>query len=200
MVIDEQSHHSRTYAKIELFLCSLNFALWSFFNSVDQILLNIDQHTLKFIYSEKATKCCEISTLLLTGTIQDKSKVEILQCFVAFSEYMNFTLVNKFLNCIPLTSSVPPTQIVLLTQFVNDHFILLHSSCTKMMMLKLLKCLLSLLYYYEEGNFRFSNFLNKRPELGELKMIMTSFSQDRIFLFHSETSITGLNPWLLIYS
>jgi hypothetical protein len=45
---------------------------------------------LKFIYSEKAPKFCEISTLLLTGTTQDKSKVEISQNFGAFSEYMNF--------------------------------------------------------------------------------------------------------------
>ena len=34
-------------------------------------------HYIKFIYSEKATKFCEISTLLLTGTTYDKSKVEI---------------------------------------------------------------------------------------------------------------------------
>ena len=46
--------------------------------------------TLKVIYSEKATQFCEISTLLLTGTTLDKSKVEISQNFVAFSEYMNF--------------------------------------------------------------------------------------------------------------
>ena len=45
---------------------------------------------LKFIYSEKATKFCEIFTLLLTGTTCDKSKVKISQNFVAFSEYMNF--------------------------------------------------------------------------------------------------------------
>ena len=45
---------------------------------------------LKFIYSEKATKLCEIFTLLLTGTTLDKSKVKISQNFVAFSEYMNF--------------------------------------------------------------------------------------------------------------
>ena len=45
---------------------------------------------VKFVYSEKATKFFEISTLLLTGTTWDKSKVEILQNFVAFSEYMNF--------------------------------------------------------------------------------------------------------------
>ena len=46
---------------------------------------------LKFIYSEKATKFCEISTVDLTGTIQDKSTVEILQHFVAFSEYKTLT-------------------------------------------------------------------------------------------------------------
>ena len=46
---------------------------------------------LKFIYSEKGTKFCKISTVDLIITTQDKSTVEILQRFVAFSEYMNFT-------------------------------------------------------------------------------------------------------------
>ena len=41
---------------------------------------------VKFIYSEKATKFCEISTLLLIG----KSKMEISQNFATFSEYMTF--------------------------------------------------------------------------------------------------------------
>ena len=45
---------------------------------------------LKFIYSEKATKFCEIFTLLLTVCTAVKSKVKISQNFVAFSEYMNF--------------------------------------------------------------------------------------------------------------
>ena len=45
---------------------------------------------LKFIYSEKATKFSEISTLLLSYVVPVKSKVEISQNFVAFSEYMNF--------------------------------------------------------------------------------------------------------------
>ena len=45
---------------------------------------------LKFIYSEKATKFCEISTLLLSYVMPVKSKVKISQNFVAFSEYMNF--------------------------------------------------------------------------------------------------------------
>ena len=45
---------------------------------------------VNFIYSEKATKFCEISTLLLSYVVAVKSKVEISQNFVAFSEYMNF--------------------------------------------------------------------------------------------------------------
>ena len=45
---------------------------------------------VKFIYSEKAKNFCEISTLLLSYVVPVKSKVEISQNFVAFSEYMNF--------------------------------------------------------------------------------------------------------------
>ena len=45
--------------------------------------------SIKFVYSEKATKFCEISTLLLSTVHTDKGKVEILQNFVAL-EYMNF--------------------------------------------------------------------------------------------------------------
>ena len=46
---------------------------------------------VKFVYSEKATKFWEIATLLLSTAHTDKSKVEILQNFVAFLGYMNFT-------------------------------------------------------------------------------------------------------------
>ena len=45
---------------------------------------------VKLIYSEKATKFCEIFTLILNGTTKDKSKVKISQNFEAFSEYINF--------------------------------------------------------------------------------------------------------------
>ena len=45
---------------------------------------------VKFIYSEKATKFCKIFSLLLSYIVLVKSKVKILQNFVAFSEYMNF--------------------------------------------------------------------------------------------------------------
>ena len=48
-------------------------------------------YVVKFIYSEKATKFCEISTLLLSYVVPVKSKVKISQNFVAFSEYVNFT-------------------------------------------------------------------------------------------------------------
>ena len=51
--------------------------------------------TLEFLFSEKATKFCEISTLLLTVRTVIKSKVEISQNFVAFQEYMNFTYFGK---------------------------------------------------------------------------------------------------------
>ena len=62
---------------------------------------------LKFIYFEKATKFCEICTLLLTGTVHRTKKVKILQNFVVFSEYMTFTkgqndlqiLCANFLYC-----------------------------------------------------------------------------------------------------
>ena len=45
---------------------------------------------IKFIYCEKTTKFCEISTLLLSVCPVDKSKVEISQNFVAVQEYTNF--------------------------------------------------------------------------------------------------------------
>ena len=68
------------------------------YKSCDQIFLvlqwqhaDLDRHRfVKFIYSEKATKFCEISTLILSSVHTVKSKVEISQTFVAFSEYMKF--------------------------------------------------------------------------------------------------------------
>ena len=57
------------------------------------LLLSLDAQKsgeVKFIYSEKATKFCEIPTLLLSYVVPVNSKVEIFQNFVAFSAYMNF--------------------------------------------------------------------------------------------------------------
>ena len=51
---------------------------------------------VKFIHSEKATKFCEIFTLLLSYVVPVKSKVKISQNFVAFSEFMNFDVTADF--------------------------------------------------------------------------------------------------------
>ena len=60
-------------------------------NLTNNPLAMVNNCVLKFIYSEKATKFCEIFTLILSYVIVPvKSKVKISQNFVAFSEYMNF--------------------------------------------------------------------------------------------------------------
>ena len=63
---------------------------------------------LKFVYSEKATKFCEISTLLLSTVHTDKSKVEISQNFVAFSEYMNFKFLSKDMDGPKISEKINP--------------------------------------------------------------------------------------------
>ena len=56
---------------------------------------DIMHRMVKFIYSEKATKFCKIFNLLLPYVVLGKRKVKILQNFVAFSEYMNFTFCSN---------------------------------------------------------------------------------------------------------
>ena len=63
---------------------------------------------IKFIYSEKATTFFEILTLLLTAVHTVKSKVEISQNFVAFSEYMNFIRENLHRIDISTTTYLHP--------------------------------------------------------------------------------------------
>ena len=57
------------------------------------IMIKTIFHHLKFIYSEKATKFCKISTVNLSYVVP----VEISQNCVAFLQYMNF---NKGLQLI----------------------------------------------------------------------------------------------------
>ena len=53
------------------------------------------------MYSEKATKICEIFTLLLTVcTVNSKVRILALQNFLAFWEYMNFKKLTWGLNLI----------------------------------------------------------------------------------------------------
>ena len=58
---------------------------------------------VKFIYSEKATKFCEICTLFLSVCTADKSKVKISQNLVAFKECTNFNAQHEILMILFLT-------------------------------------------------------------------------------------------------
>ena len=58
-------------------------------------LVYLGASSVSFIYSEKATKFCEMSTLLLITVHRVKSKVDFLQNFVAFTEYMNFNIMDS---------------------------------------------------------------------------------------------------------
>ena len=65
---------------------------------------------VKFIYSEKATQFCKISTLLLSVCSVDKSKVEISQNFVAFSEYMNFIIAGFDIKTYKIPIVIPALE------------------------------------------------------------------------------------------
>ena len=79
---------------------------------------------LKFIYSEKATKFCEISTLLLSYVVPVKFKVEISQNFVSFSEYMNFTRYTLFAKMDAVVANGNEAQIASMNLFAS-------STCTR---------------------------------------------------------------------
>ena len=90
------------------------------------ILLPSKSTLIKFIYSEKATKFCEVSTLLLSLFTEDKSKVDISQNFVAFSEYTNFTLTFSFYIYFAFIKQIKKwsgkcTQLLILTQKKSFH-------------------------------------------------------------------------------
>ena len=74
-----------------------------FFEDKKQIM-----HSIAFFFCQKSGNCCAFNTLkvhifweghkilLLTGPTLYKSKVKILQNFVAFSEYINFKTIHLF--------------------------------------------------------------------------------------------------------
>ena len=82
---------------LELYYCRIyqnwGFCIFGNFSST-KVDCNMQQllGQLKFIYSEKATKFCEIFPLLLTAFTAVKKKGKISPNYVAFSEYMNFIL------------------------------------------------------------------------------------------------------------
>ena len=77
---------------------------WGIWGILGGVFVPCPCFPLKFIYSEKATQFCEISTLLLTVCTVVKSKMEISQNFVAFSEYMNFNRTYYSHNFRPMMS------------------------------------------------------------------------------------------------
>ena len=50
--------------------------------------------TVKFVYSEKATNFCKISTIDLSSVVMVKSMEVISQNSVGFSEHMNFKITK----------------------------------------------------------------------------------------------------------
>ena len=64
---------------------------------------------VKFIYSEKATKFCEIFTNYLSYVLPVKKLLEISQNFVAFSEYMNFKWGSTSQYVLELDDLIQPT-------------------------------------------------------------------------------------------
>ena len=91
--LSSSQHHFLVFSHIsQILLLFTSAAFWSWWDSSLKKMSTVcPRADLKFIYSEKATKFCEIFTLLLTTEHTIKSKMKILQNFLAFSEYMNFT-------------------------------------------------------------------------------------------------------------
>ena len=78
--------------KTAIFSCLLLFSETSFFITFFLANGEMFRNLVKFIYSEKAAKICEISFLLLTAVHRVKSKGKISKNFDAFSEHMNFNV------------------------------------------------------------------------------------------------------------
>jgi hypothetical protein len=72
-----------------IFAAVFDKVLHLIFNLIDSVFFQNFKMYVKFIYSENATKICEIFTLLLSYVVPVKSKVKISQNLVAFSEYIS---------------------------------------------------------------------------------------------------------------
>ena len=115
---------------------------------------------LKFICSEKDTKFCENFTLFLSYVLPVKSKVKILQSFVAFLEYMNFTRFIIFL----LSSQSEYTNFRKTIKHFFIHFTIYKVQCANLKDLFIKICtrtlvkLLLFLYIFFEQVFSMRSF------------------------------------------
>ena len=87
--------------------------------------LYLNNLKVKFNNSEKATKFCQIFTLLLSYVVPVKSKVMISQNFVAFSEYMNFIfsiyLIQLENFCSTFASKGFPSRMIQVLTVLQSH-------------------------------------------------------------------------------
>ena len=75
--------------------------------------MQLSFHEIKFIYSEKAPIFCKISTVDLSYVVTVKSRVEISQNFVAYSEYINFiNVIYDTISQISCEISGDPSEIM----------------------------------------------------------------------------------------
>ena len=72
----------------------------------------------KFIYSETATNFCKISIVDLSYVVMVKSTVEILQNYVAFSEYMEF-ISKRRLRISKSNFYLPPLNLITLFTYLQ---------------------------------------------------------------------------------
>ena len=88
-------------------------------NHISYFIFQHNIRRVKFIYSEKATKICEISPVDLSYVVKVKSTEEISQNFVAFSECMNFNNGHNKHSIMNIESTSAFAEFNLIFLFIN---------------------------------------------------------------------------------
>ena len=105
-------------------------------------------HCVKFIYSEKATKFCKTSPLLLSVCTVDKSKEEISQNFVAFTEYTTFNIFRLGQPYLPYSCCCLLLNICLFVVYCGELFPLLNVNGKKKIIFFFFSFYLKILFFY----------------------------------------------------
>ena len=136
---------------------------------------------LKFIYSDKATKFCEISTNFWLAVHRTNNWWRFRKIFVAFSEYMNFKM--RFECCSLIFVGFFST----VAELLNNHII---SNVYSIFFLKMQIWTLQFIFYFALGLSYFCRALNE-----EIKYF-SSFGFCSI-VYHN---ISTFKLWFLSYS
>ena len=157
---------------------------------------------LKSIYSEKASKLCEISTLLLTALHTVKSKVEISQNFVAFSEYLNLKSHRSYLfqTKILRAKNIKDSKLVKLRNSLRQS----NQSCTKIRQIKVCQSIDE--YGLRNSNQNQTNWRNNSDSTFEVwnpikinLMSSVAIARSPIQSRNAERPTPGNNLWSLNY-